>query len=132
MFIPSTLKQSKHKLTFRDTFEIVRGFQYITTKDNLTVIDCRIYESKRPSSNRVISAIWINDNKNKLYSHGVGISTGYGYHKGSEAIELALLEMGIKLDESIGGLGYQSCFDTFKEIMSYLGHKDYVSADFHA
>ena len=132
MFIPETLKESKHKMSFRDTCQIIHGYQYITIKDNRAVIDCRIYAGKRPGSNRIIAAIWICDNKNKLYSHGVGIATGYGYHKGSLAIELALREMGIKPDESIGCRGYETCIEAFNEIMICLGHKEYVTAEFHA
>ena len=132
MFIPATLNESKHKMTFRDTCQIIHGYQCISKKDNQTVIDCRIYTGLRSYSSRIISAIWIRDNKNQLFSHGVGIATGYGYHKGSQAIESALLEMGIKLDESIGGQGYETCIRTFHKIMGLLGYKNFVTAEFHA
>jgi hypothetical protein len=132
MYIPKTLKESTKKMTFRDTCQIIHGYQCISIKDNLTVIDCRIYTGKRPYCSRIISAIWIRDNKNQLFSHGVGIADGYGYHKGSQAIESALHEMGIKLDEAIGGQGYESCIRTFHKIMDSLGYKKYVTAEFHA
>jgi len=132
MLIPKTLNESKHKMTFRDTCQIIHGYQCINSKDNTTVIDCRIYTGMRPSSTKIISAIWIKDKKNNRFSHGVGISTGYGFHKGSEAIELALLEMGIKPDETIGGQGYETCIKTFHKIMGFLGYKNFVTAEFHA
>lgn len=132
MYIPETLKESTKKMTFRDTCQVIHGYQCISVKDNMTVINCRIYTGKRPYCSRIISAIWIKDSKNQLYSHGVGIAGGYGYHKGSQAIESALKEMGFKLDEAIGGRGYETCIKVFHEIMRLLGYKKFVTAEFHA
>lgn len=132
IFIPEVLSVTNKKMTFRDTCQIVYGYQCIIPKNNQTIIDCRIYTSKRPYSSRVIAAIWIHDNRSERYSHGVGIATGGGYHMGSYAIELAIREMGIQLDEEIGGRGYSACAEAFHSIMSALGYSSFVNAEFHA
>ena len=132
MFIPETLTVSKKKMTFRDTNQIIHGYQCINPADNRTVIDCRIYTGLRSYSSRIIAAIWIHDRLNQRFSHGVGIATGHGYHKGSQAIECALSEMGIKLDEAIGGRGYEACIRAFDRIMAVLGYTSFVRAEFHA
>jgi hypothetical protein len=132
MFIPEKLKDSKKKMTFRDTNQIIQGFQFINPKNNQAVIDCRIYTSRKPYGSRIIAAVWLHDSKGQKFSHGVGIASGYGYHKGSQAIEEAIKEMGIKLDEEIGGHGYEACIRAFNDIMSALGYVSFVTADFHA
>ena len=132
MFIPETLLMSKKKMTFRDTNQIIYGYQCINSADNQTVIDCRIYTGLRPYCSRIVAAIWINDNKTKRYSHGVGTANGFSYHKGSQAIEEAIKEMGIKLDEAIGGCGYEACIRAFNAIMATLGYTSFVTAEFHA
>jgi len=132
MVIPHTLKTSKKKMSFRDTSQIIHGYQFINPADNHAVIDCRIYTGLRKGSDRITAAIWISDNKSQRYSHGVGIAGGYGYHKGSQAIETALREMGIKLDERIGGTGYDACIRAFNAIMAALGYTSFVTAEFFA
>jgi len=132
MFIPETLTASKKKMTFRDTNQIILGYQCINPEDNQTVIDCRIYTGRRPYCSRIIAAVWVHDKKGQRYSHGVGIAGGYGYHKGSQAIEEAIKELGIKLDENIGGHGYEACIRAFNAIMSALGYTSFVTAEFHA
>jgi hypothetical protein len=118
-------------MTFRDNKQIIYGLQYINPSDNYTIIDCRIYTGKK-SFGTYYAAVWINDNKGKKYSHGVGIAGGYGYHKGSQAIEQAIMEMGIKLNDGIGGHGYDACSKAFSDIMSALGYTSFITAVFHA
>jgi len=130
MYIPETLSCSKRKMSFRDTCQIIHGYQCINPEEKRPVIDCRIYTGMRPNCSRIFAAIWICDNKNQKYAHGVGIAGGYGYHKGSEAVKEALAEMGIKLDEDIGGRGYDACVQAFTAIMSALGYSSYVTAEF--
>jgi len=132
MLIPKTLAVSKKKMTFRDTKQIIQGYQCINQEDKRVIIDCRIYASKRPYSSRIIAAVWIHDHKSQRYSHGVGIAGGYGYHKGSEAIERALCEMGIKLDQVIGGCGYDACKKTFEALMVTMGYSSFIPAEFYA
>jgi hypothetical protein len=85
----------------------------------------------RRYSSRIIAAVWIHDHKGGRHSHGVGIANGYGYHKGSTAIETALHEMGIRLDRAIGGAGYDACVQVFERIMSALGYTSFVTAEFY-
>jgi hypothetical protein len=132
MVIPATLKESTKKMSFRDSNQIIHGYQCINPADNQTVIDCRIYTGKRSYCSRIIAAVWICDKKGQRFSHGVGFADGHGYHKGSHAIETAIKEMGIKLDEAIGGRGYEACITAFHSIMAALGYSNFVTAEFHA
>jgi hypothetical protein len=130
MFIPEILKESKRNMSFRDKKELIHGFQCINTVNGIAVIDCRIYAGKSRYSSQIIAAIWIHDWKGNRFSHGVGIAGGYGYHKGSQAIEGALKEMGITLDRAIGGLGYDACKAAFSSIMKALGYPSFVPGEF--
>jgi hypothetical protein len=132
MFIPEILKESKKNMSFRDKKELIHGLQCINTDNGIAVIDCRIYAGKSRSSSQIIAAIWIHDWKGSRFSHGVGIAGGYGYHKGSQAIEGALKEMGITLDKAIGGLGYDACKAAFSSIMKALGYPSFVPGEFCA
>ena len=131
MKIPAVLTNSKKSMSFRDTNQLVHGYQCINPEDEIAVIDCRIYISKRPYSNSVIAAIWIRDKKNNRFAHGVGIDRGCGYHKGSQAIELAIMEMGIELDSEIGGYGYDKCVETFHALMAEMGYPSFINAEFY-
>jgi hypothetical protein len=130
MFIPEILKESKRNMSFRDKKALIHGLQYINTENSIAVIDCRIYAAKSRRSSQIIAAIWIHDWKGGRFSHGVGIAGGYGYHKGSQAIEGALKDMGITLDGRIGGMGYDACKAAFASIMKALGYQSFVPGEF--
>jgi len=132
MDIPRVLKDSKKDMSFREKKLLVHGFQCINTDNGIPVIDCRIYAGKSRYSSQIIAAVWIHDRKGNRFSHGVGIAGGYGYHKGSQAIECALKEMGIKLDRTIGGVGYDACKSAFAAIMEKLGYPSFIPGEFYA
>ena len=131
MKIPAALTSSKKSMTFRETNQIIHGYQCINREDEKAVIDCRIYTGLRSYSTRIIAAVWIHDRKNNRFAHGVGIDRGYGYHRGSQAIESALIEMGIELDRGIGGYGYDECVKAFHALMREMGYPSYITAEFH-
>jgi hypothetical protein len=130
MFIPETLKESKRNMAFREKKQLIHGFQYINTANAIAVIDCRVYAAKNPKSSQIMAAIWICDYNGNRFSHGVGIAGGYGYHKGSWAIENALKDMGITLDGRIAGFGYDACKAAFSSIMKALGYRSFVPGEF--
>jgi hypothetical protein len=132
MNIPEVLKESKKDMSFRDKKELIHGFQCINAENGMAVIDCRIYAGKSRNSSNIIAAVWIRDRNGNRFSHGVGIAGGYGYHKGSQAIETALKEMGIELDKGIGGVGYDACKAAFASIMETLGYSSFVPGEFYA
>ncbi|GHV75141.1 hypothetical protein AGMMS49940_24430 [Spirochaetia bacterium] len=132
MTVPEVLKSSTRNMSFRDTKEVIQGFQCIDPADNTAVIDCRIYMGKSAYSQRVTAAVWIHDRIGQRYAHGVGLADGGGYHKGSQAIESALHDMGIRLDKAIGGVGYTACKEAFTAIMSALGYPAFIPAEFSA
>jgi hypothetical protein len=109
---------------------LIHGFQYINTDNSIAVIDCRLYAGKSRYSSQIIAAIWIHDWKDNRFSHGVGTSGGCGYHKGSQAIENALKDMGITLDHAIGGKGYDACKAAFASIMKALGYPSFSPESF--
>jgi hypothetical protein len=131
MKIPAVLTNSKKNMSFRDTNQIIHGYQCINPEDERAVIDCRIYTGLRSYSTRIIAAVWIHDRKNNRFAHGVGIDRGHGYHRGSQAVELALMEMGIELDREIGGYGYDECVKAFHALMGEMGYSSYITAEFH-
>jgi hypothetical protein len=132
MFIPEILKESKRNMSFRDKKELVHGFKCINTVNGAAVIDCRIYAGKSRNSSQIYAIVWIDDQKGTRFSYGVGIAGGYGYHKGSQAIESALIDMGIKLDQPIHGRGYNACIAVFSSIMKDLGYPSFVPVEFSA
>jgi hypothetical protein len=132
MFIPEILKESKRNMSFRDKKELVHGFKCINTVNGVAVIDCRIYAGKNRNSSQIYAIVWIDDQKGNRFSYGVGIAGGYGYHKGSYAIESALIDMGIKLDQSIHGRGYDACIAVFASIMKDLGYPSFIPVEFSA
>ncbi len=52
---------------------------------------------------RIYACLWINENRHHL--SGGGYAGGYGYHKASAAAQAAIDAAGIKLDQSIAGVG---------------------------
>jgi len=130
MFIPTVLKTSRKKMGFRKSKQLVYGYQCINPENNVAVIDCRIYTSKRSYDTTAIAVVWLRDEKGGRYSHGIGYADGCGFHIESQAIREAIYEMGIKLDNEIAGYGYDDCKKAFEAIMVELNYPIFVPAEF--
>ncbi len=71
------------------------------------------------------ACIWINCPKGEIYLCGGGKAGGYGYHKTSAALQAAINDTGIKLSESISGVGESAMENALKAIAKTLGFKKF-------
>jgi hypothetical protein len=62
--------------------------------------------------------------KHQLSFQGSGMANGYGYHRPSEAAQLAIESAGIRLKNHIGGRGDDAISDALYAIADYLGIKN--------
>lgn len=58
-------------------------------------VDCRGYMSRSRQASTVYASIWVHGAE--VYTSGAGKAGGYGYHKGSAAIQSAIDSAGIEL-----------------------------------
>ena len=114
------------KFSVRDTKVFAHQFECIlfSEKGAESLLTVRLYTDKKGGN--VYALLWVkcwNTDENDVdYRRGYGRAGGYGYHKGSAAIEEALDAAGIKLSEHVGGRGWEACKDAFTAIC-----EDYVS-----
>jgi hypothetical protein len=95
-------------MKFRDTQGLIYSIKIIDLDSpyrEKDVIDCRLYSAH--SSHVVHCALWVCDPSMGCYGSGVGKAGGYGYHKGSAAIEAALRDLGLSDFRSFAGGGYE-------------------------
>ena len=113
------------KFSVRDTKVFAHQFECILFSEQgaESLLTARLYTDKKGGN--VYALLWVkcrNTDKNDVdYRRGYGRAGGYGYHKGSAAIEEALDAAGIKLSEHVGGRGWEACKDAFTAVC-----KDYV------
>lgn len=105
------------KLSHREREEksgLSRGYKavYISNGELVDLVDLRIAFS---SSGTPYSYVWVyvpgefTDNEmGGIWSNGSGTASGYGYHKGSAAVESAFRAAGIRFNEEIGGRGWEA------------------------
>lgn len=65
--------------------------------------------------------LWVR--KSGLYLSGGGKTSGWGYHRGSEALQNAINDAGIILNKNIGGRGEIAMENALKAIALKLGSK---------
>lgn len=108
------------KFSVRDTKVFSHQFECIlfSEKGAESLLTVRLYTDKKGGN--VYALLWVKC-WNADYRQGYGRAGGYGYHKGSAAIEYALDAAGIKLSEHVGGRGWEACKDAFTAVC-----KDYV------
>ena len=96
--------------------ELTNSYQLIvsTSDGPKEVIDARCWMGRSNQSSVVYAAIWVTG-KGQCYS-GRGIARGYGYHKASAAIDEAIYSAGIKLSNSISGVGDGAIERAFRAI----------------
>lgn len=99
----STHRRENHFMSELSAFTIVNG-----QIKELGVL--RVYGTQ--SANYVCMWIFAPDR----HLSASGKATGYGYHRPSEALELACTESGIELSKPIGGRGDEAMEDAFKAI----------------
>lgn len=65
------------------------------------LVDCRLYDT----GSTAYCCLLIHDELNGIYGSGAGKVSAYGKHLTSEAVEIAINQAGIRLDQKIGGKG---------------------------
>lgn len=87
-------------------------------------IKIKVYHSPRGSS--FYASVWISikDKRTgaKVYASGRGSAGGYGYCKLSAACADAITSAGVKLSQSISGVGERAVEDALRAICKHFGH----------
>lgn len=90
-------------------------------RDAITI---KVYKSARGSM--VYASAWIafTDKRTgaSVYASGSGSAGGYGYCKASAACADALASAGVKLSQSISGVGERAVEDALRAICKHFGH----------
>jgi hypothetical protein len=76
--------------------QLLQSYKVIDKASERVVIDCRLYMGKSKSASTVYCSIWV-FGQNSHGMGGYGTSNGFGYHKESAAIQLAIESAGITL-----------------------------------
>lgn len=71
------------------------------------------------AGSRVYCCVWIHGAN--VYSSGSGWAGGYGYHKGSAALETALSVAGVAFSEPFGGHGESAETDALAALARHIG-----------
>ena len=84
-----------------------------------TVVTVRVHGTKA----RNYVSIWVNASERNGHSYcGHGWAGGYGYHRPSAALQVALKSAGITLDADIDGRGESAMRDAVRAICAALGY----------
>jgi hypothetical protein len=121
--LPQTWGYTGRSIKFRDTQGLIYSIKIIDLDSpyrEKDVIDCRLYSAH--SSHVVHCALWVCDPSMGCYGSGVGKAGGYGYHKGSAAIEAALRDLGLSDFRSFAGGGYEMALAVLLEFAGELGY----------
>lgn len=100
--------------------------------DMHAVIIARIYNT----DSRAYACLWINSptrkNRHSVSLSGGGYAGGYGYHKASAALQCAINDAQIELDESISGRGESAMTDALAAIAHAMGYRKFFIHNAHA
>lgn len=121
-FNPTTdIDGQKHRMEkkFIESFIVVTAVKEEGIVKFQQPIELRVYGT--PACNTV--CIWIH--VPKIHAAGSGKANGYGYHRPSEAAQIAIEKAGIKLEKNIGGRGSSIMIDALDAIAAHLGIKHY-------
>lgn len=83
------------------------------------VVILRLYATQA----RTYACVWLHTSS--CHQAGSGMASGYGYHRGSQAAELAFESAGITFDAPIGGVGESAIRNALKAIAIELGLPHY-------
>ena len=92
------------------------------------IITCRLYTTKATT----YACVWIRSSEKNVYISGGGKATGYGDHKASAAVDSALADAGIKLDNGIKGMGDAAIRDVLHKIAEQLSDDAIYILEAHA
>lgn len=94
-----------------DTKEIIAVYAVAAIKNDKIInpITAKFYMGRSSQASVVYCVLWVNTKDKIVIGHGQ--AGGGGYHKQSAALEDAIYNAGIDLDEHIGGLGNRAIED---------------------
>jgi len=99
-----------------DTFNLV-----VYSKGELfTAVTLRLYMGRSRSASVVYASLWCNGGN---FTAGHGSAGGYGYCKRSAAAGDAIRNAGIRLEQSISGVGIGAVHEALKAIGRAMGYR---------
>lgn len=85
-----------------------------------TAVTIRVHGTKA----RNYCSVWIDDRPAQRHYSGHGWAGGYGYHRPSAALQVALKSAGVTLDEDIDGRGEGAMRDAVIAICHAMGYRN--------
>jgi len=82
------------------------------------IVSARIYGS--PAGSASYACVWIL--ADPYYGHGGGRATGYGYHRPSAALQVAIGRAGVRLSEDIDGHGEEAMRNAVRAIAAAVAN----------
>ncbi len=115
-----TISKRESNYTSSHRKENQNGFQAsykVLDNDFKEIIDCRIYATNAT----VTACLWVKYEND--FKSGSGKATGYGYHRESEAVQLAISNAGFDLNKNIGGVGREAIEEALNLIAKKVSGK---------
>jgi hypothetical protein len=100
--------------SFRKEKGFYRQIAIVDSRDGSTIVSARFYWPGRDGASNCYACVWIHGDES--HGSGGGKAGGYGYHKESAALQVALDRAGVVLDEAIDGRGDQAMFDALESV----------------
>jgi hypothetical protein len=125
MKLPEKFTYTGRSIAFRDNQALISSIKILdidSPSREKEILDCRLYTSRSTCTYAVRCIIWIKHTAAGVSGSGVGIAQGYGYHKGSAAIEAALKDFGLSDFKSFSGVGYEAAIATLLQFAAEMGY----------
>ncbi len=89
----------------------------------VTAVDARFYMGRSGNASTVYCSVWIHGKAGE-YCSGRAQAGGYGYHKESAALEMALESAGYHFNDHWGGSGESAMNRAILTVARYVGWKN--------
>ena len=131
MKIPEIFVESRRNQNFRSKQPMVIAYKLIDLDDPdwTVIIDVRVFWPNNSGTCKAV--IWIKDKKGNRYGWGVGVTSGFGYHHESDAIQNAFEDIGIEFDKGFSGEGAKAQENAIRKVGDALGYNNTVLVDFN-
>lgn len=127
------LKQGNGVRRGRMENHFTREYAAINPANNTAPVVLRLYCTPNDTWGCVL---WVSDDKHDRYGsggwRGRSNNTSGGYHKASEAADMAIRDAGIVLDENISGAGDTAIYEAVKAIAAAVVGESYILHVAHA
>lgn len=98
---------------------LMTGYKLVTAMPDYKIkelVDARIYGTQA----RNYACVWIK--RDGAWTAGSGYAGGYGYHRPSAALEVALEKAGVTLSSQIGGVGDDAMKEALYAVAEAMGY----------